>query len=145
MFLHTCVNKNSTGVIRAAPSRGSSCGECYIGPVHKTGSRWRDTRARNHTSVTRSAFGTAQRLRERGCELLRERLDWLDSGRDDVLRFARPNGWQIITNFGLEPVEIGTEAAAAVVLASRPLEGSLLPGEATVWLAPAEVAPTAEE
>ncbi len=63
------------------------------------------------------------------------------TGRADVLRVVRPNGWRIITNFGTEPFELGRDAAAAAVLSSRPLDGTALPGEATVWLA----APTMEQ
>lgn len=67
-----------------------------------------------------------------------ETLEWIETGRSDVLRFARPNGWQIVTNFGTEPFDLGADAAD-VVLASIPLEGSVLLGEATAWLAPASL------
>mgnify|MGYP001187648531 FL=1 len=65
-----------------------------------------------------------------------ERLEWIDTGRDDVLRFARPNGWQVITNFGdqpypLEPYPEGEEAD--VVLTSTPHEGAVAP-QSTVWI-----------
>jgi len=53
-----------------------------------------------------------------------------------VLRFTRPNGWEVVSNFGTEPFDLGG-AAADVVLTSVPLEGSALPGEATAWIAPA--------
>jgi alpha-glucosidase len=72
-----------------------------------------------------------------------ERLEWEETGRDDVLRIRRPNGWEIITNFGEGPFEIGAEAAAAAILSSRALDGTALPGETTVWLAPASTAPAA--
>lgn len=65
-----------------------------------------------------------------------ETLEWIDTGRADVLRFARPNGWQVVSNFGAEPFDLGADAADAV-LASLPLEGSALPGESTAWIAPA--------
>jgi alpha-glucosidase len=54
-----------------------------------------------------------------------------------VLRFARPNGWQIVTNFGSEPFDLGTDADQ-VVLGS--LEAGAVPADSTVWIAPAGVA-----
>jgi alpha-glucosidase len=65
-----------------------------------------------------------------------ESLEWIETGRADVLRFVRPNGWQIVANFGAEPFALAADAEH-VVLASAPLEGSTLPGEATAWIAPA--------
>ncbi|OJU39030.1 MAG: alpha-amylase [Microbacterium sp. 69-10] len=64
-----------------------------------------------------------------------ESLEWLETGRVDVLRFARPNGWQVVTAFGTEPFELGSDAER-VVLSSLPLVGGTLPGEATAWIAP---------
>ena len=59
-----------------------------------------------------------------------ETLDWIETGRDDVLRFARPNGWQVVTNFGAEPF--------ALAAGEEPVLGTLVdgavPGESTVWL-----------
>ncbi|MFT4295916.1 MAG: alpha-amylase family glycosyl hydrolase [Micropruina sp.] len=60
-----------------------------------------------------------------------EELEWLETGRDDVLRFRRPNGWEVITNFGTEPFEIG---AGEVLLTSTESADGVLPGEATAWL-----------
>lgn len=62
-----------------------------------------------------------------------ERLEWHDTGRADVLRFSRPNGWQVVTNFGTEPFDLGADADA-LVLTSQPLRARALPGEATAWL-----------
>ncbi|WP_298866353.1 glycoside hydrolase family 13 protein [uncultured Microbacterium sp.] len=64
-----------------------------------------------------------------------EELAWIRSGRADVLRFARPNGWQVVTNFGAEPFELGSDAAD-VVLSTQPLSDGALLGEATAWIAP---------
>lgn len=64
-----------------------------------------------------------------------ETLEWIETGRPDVLRFARPNGWQVVANFGVEPFTLGADAAD-VVLGSAPLAGPLLPGETAVWIAP---------
>ncbi|MFC7622404.1 hypothetical protein [Microlunatus sp. GCM10028923] len=59
-----------------------------------------------------------------------ESLTWLDTGRDDVLAFRRPNGWTCISNFGSEPYPLTGEQ---VLLASAPLAGDALPGATTVW------------
>ncbi|NQX27149.1 alpha-amylase [Microbacteriaceae bacterium VKM Ac-2854] len=60
-----------------------------------------------------------------------ESLEWLPSA-SDVLHFARPNGWQSITNFGAEPVPL---PAGGVLLSSCRLEGgNLLPPNTTAWL-----------
>jgi len=64
-----------------------------------------------------------------------ESLEWLETGRADVLRFARPNGWQVVTNFGAEPFPLGT-ADEHIVLASLPFADGILPGESTAWIAP---------
>lgn len=60
-----------------------------------------------------------------------EQLEWIETGRDDVLRFSRPNGWEVVTNFGSEPFALGN---APVLLSSGPLHDGVLPGETTVWL-----------
>ncbi|MFC5929223.1 alpha-amylase [Cryobacterium melibiosiphilum] len=92
-----------------------------------------------------------------------EHLEWIPSGRADVLRFRRPNGWQVVTNFGTEPypidavgttgtavpADVGETIAASgtadtavssgradMLIASRPLAAGILPGEATVWFGP---------
>jgi alpha-glucosidase len=63
-----------------------------------------------------------------------ERLTWLETGRDDVLWFARPNGWQVVTNFGTDPFALPREAE--VVLSSGGSAGGSVPGETTVWIGP---------
>ncbi|KIP90991.1 alpha-amylase [Microbacterium sp. MEJ108Y] len=82
-------------------------------------------------SSTLALYREALRLRH---ELqTEESLEWIETGRADVLRFARPNGWQIVTNFGSEPFDLGADAAD-VVLGSV-VDGAL-PGDSTVWIAP---------
>lgn len=78
-------------------------------------------------SLYRKALGLRHQLQTD------ETLEWQDTGREDVLRFARPNGWQTISNFGTEPFPLGGDADA-VVLATEPLRDGALPGEATAWL-----------
>lgn len=63
-----------------------------------------------------------------------ESLEWIETGRDDVLEYRRPNGWTVVTNFGVEPFALPGDRRSS--LASGPLAGGALPGETTVWLAP---------
>jgi len=80
---------------------------------------------------TLSLYRQALRLRR---ELLTgESLEWVETGRDDVLRFRRPNGWEMVSNFGAEPFAL---PAGRIVLSSGPVT-DVLPGETTVWLTPA--------
>lgn len=59
-----------------------------------------------------------------------ETLTWLPVDHDHVLRFIRPNGWEVVANFGATPVPL---PAGQVVLSSGPV-GESIPGETTVWL-----------
>jgi len=58
-----------------------------------------------------------------------ESLEWAPTWRPDVLRFVRPNGWEVITNFGSEPYPLEREP----VLTSGPLEAGVLPAATTAW------------
>lgn len=60
-----------------------------------------------------------------------EELTWLESPNGEVLHFSRPGGWQVVTNFGTEPVELPT---GELLVSSGPLEGRRLPANSTVWL-----------
>ena len=60
-----------------------------------------------------------------------ETLEWVDSGREDVLWYRRPNGWEIVTNFGEEPFRMDFSES---VLASSPAGAGELPGGTTAWL-----------
>ena len=62
-----------------------------------------------------------------------ERLEWVETGRDDVLRFRRSNGWETVTNFGTDEFDLG---AAADRVALGALRDGHLPAETTVWLSP---------
>ena len=65
-----------------------------------------------------------------------EQLTWVETGREDVLWFSRPGGWQVVTNFGAEPFALPADAAADVVLTSSGDAAADVPGETTVWIAP---------
>ncbi len=60
-----------------------------------------------------------------------EQLEWVDAGRDDVLWYRRPGGWEVVTNFGDEPYPLDLSGA---VLASSPGGAGELAGASTVWL-----------
>ena len=76
-------------------------------------------------------YRRALRLRH---ELLAgEHLEWLDTGRPDVLRFARHAGWHVVTNFGTTDVPLD---GAEVLLSSGPVRHDVVPAETTVWVAP---------
>lgn len=60
-----------------------------------------------------------------------EELTWITNENPNVLHFARPNGWSVVTNFGSAAVELPT---GTVALSSTALENGKLPANATVWL-----------
>ena len=70
-------------------------------------------------------------MRLRGSLQTEEQLKWLNHRNDAVLHFIRPNGWQSITNFGTEPVDL---PAGTVVVSSSPLKNGKLPADTTAWI-----------
>lgn len=62
-----------------------------------------------------------------------EELEWVANTNADVLHFARPNGWNVVTNFGETAVVL---PAGTVAVSSVPLEDGKLPANATAWLRP---------
>ncbi|MDR1766949.1 MAG: glycoside hydrolase family 13 protein [Propionibacteriaceae bacterium] len=58
------------------------------------------------------------------------KLEWIDSPAD-TLHFRR-GGWRVFTNFGDAPAPL---PAGRVALTTAPLDGGLVPGAATVWMA----------
>jgi alpha-glucosidase len=60
-----------------------------------------------------------------------ERLEWLETGRDDVLAFRRPNGWTSVTVFGDVPYRL---PSGELLLASAPVADGALSGVGTAWL-----------
>jgi alpha-glucosidase len=71
-----------------------------------------------------------------------ERLEWINTGRADVLHFRRPNGWEVVTNFGSEayalPPGRGEQDGTEVLIASSPLENGAIGADTTVWLRAAQ-------
>lgn len=78
-------------------------------------------------ALYRRALGLRHRLQGE------ERLEWIETGRDDVLHFARPNGWEVIANFGATPFRLDGEPVLSSATDTTP---GVVPGETTVWLAP---------
>ncbi|MFC8304368.1 glycoside hydrolase family 13 protein [Specibacter sp. NPDC057265] len=60
-----------------------------------------------------------------------EELVWVTNSNPDVLHFARPNGWNVVTNFGKTAVAL---PEGTIALSSVPLEAGMLPADATAWL-----------
>ena len=60
-----------------------------------------------------------------------EELEWVPSARPDVVHFRRPFGWEVVMNFGTEPVDLPD---GVPLVASGRLDHGRLPGETTVWL-----------
>ena len=60
-----------------------------------------------------------------------ETLEWLETGRNDVVAFRRPNGWTSVTNFGTEAYEL---PAGEVLVSSAPITANSLPGATTAWI-----------
>jgi alpha-glucosidase len=84
-----------------------------------------ETQEDSTLSLYRRALGLRSQLQTA------EALEWLETGRPDVLAFRRPNGWTSVTNFGTEIFEL---QAGKVLVASSPLQAGSLPGATTVWL-----------
>jgi len=56
---------------------------------------------------------------------------WVSGDPDEVLHFARSDGWHSVTNFGSRPHEL---PAGETLLSSAPLDHGLLPQDTTAWL-----------
>jgi alpha-glucosidase len=61
-----------------------------------------------------------------------EHLRWIETGREDVLQFARPNGWTVVTNFGTEPFDLGNVETLVTSDGATPTAGQVR-GESTAW------------
>jgi len=76
-----------------------------------------------------SLYRRALELRDR---LQSEELfEWVKTGVDDVLRFRRADGWEVVTNFGDRAFSMDLTDA---VLTSSPGGPGELPAASTVWL-----------
>jgi len=89
-----------------------------------------DTQAADPDSML-ALYRAALRARATRRGLADDTLTWLESS-DGVLAFSRASGFSCVVNLGAEPVPLPPHDE--LVLASGPLEGSLLPGDTAVWL-----------
>ena len=120
------------------PLPWSSAGPSFgfgSGPAHLPQPAWMAGYAvaeqEDDPGSTLHLYRRALRLRR---ELLAgEDLEWRDTGRPDVLRFARHGGWEVVTNFGTTDVPLD---GAEVLLSSGPVRHDVVPAETTVWVAP---------
>jgi alpha-glucosidase len=76
-------------------------------------------------------YRAALRLRREHPALGDGAMTWLDSGADE-LTFVREPGFCFAANLGHKPVSLPSDSR--ILLASGPLDGSLLPGDTAVWL-----------
>lgn len=60
-----------------------------------------------------------------------EVLEWGGLDADEVLHLVRPGGWESVTNFGSEQVDL---PQGEVLLVSAPLEDGRLSGRSTAWI-----------
>ena len=60
-----------------------------------------------------------------------EVLEWGGLDADEVLHLVRPGGWESVTNFGSESVDL---PQGEVLLVSAPLEDGRLSGRSTAWI-----------
>ena len=79
-----------------------------------------------------------------------ESLEWLGSPAANVVHYRRPNGWEVVTNFGAAPAQLpsGVDLQVLVLSSAAPTapggeavaaEGAvegMIAGETTLWLAP---------
>lgn len=113
---------------RTGPSMGFGTGSCR--PPQP---RWFEQYC---VEVQEAAPDSTLKLYRRALALRRtlrtdEGLEWLPSGRPDVLIFRRPNGWVNVTSFGDEPFRL---PAGEVVLASVRVRDRTLTGVGSAWL-----------
>ncbi len=60
-------------------------------------------------------------------------------GCDPLTHYRRPNGWEVLTNFGAAPTPLpaGVGSATVVLSSGAPwAAGDFIPAETTLWLAP---------
>lgn len=65
-----------------------------------------------------------------------ETLEWVETGQADVLWFRRPNGWQVVTNFGPAPYTLAEGPIALSSSTDTPLGSGVVAPESTAWITP---------
>ena len=90
-----------------------------------------DGKAGSTLELYRAALGWRRKLQAE------ESLEWLSEAAATVVRYRRPNGWEVLTNFGGAPAKLPSGVdLSKVVLSSGAPAGGILPGETTIWLTP---------
>ena len=68
-----------------------------------------------------------------------EALQWISAPDASLAHYRRPNGWEVLTNFGTTPADLPAGLdAARIVVASGGItrDPAQIPGETTFWIAP---------
>ena len=69
-----------------------------------------------------------------------EALEWLSAPTDAVAHYRRPNGWEVVTNFGAVPAALpaGVDLSKVVLSSGDAPTAStkLIQGETSLWLTP---------
>jgi alpha-glucosidase len=68
-----------------------------------------------------------------------ESLQWVSAPDAVLAHYRRPNGWEVLTNFGAIPVELpeGLDAARIVMASGAlPVASTMVPAETTLWFTP---------
>jgi alpha-glucosidase len=60
-----------------------------------------------------------------------ERLEWVETGNEEVLHFKRPGGWEVVLNGGKKAVPM---PKGKVLLRSGGTSDTEIEGESCVWL-----------
>ncbi len=90
-----------------------------------------DGTAGSTLEMYRAALGWRRKLQAE------ESLEWLSEAAASVVRYRRPNGWEVLTNFGAAPAKLptGVDLSKVVLSSGEPADGTI-PAETTLWLAP---------
>ncbi len=90
-----------------------------------------DGTAGSTLEMYRAALGWRRKLQAE------ESLEWLSEAAASVVRYRRPNGWEVLTNFGAAPAKLpaGVDLSKVVLSSGEPADGAI-PAETTLWLAP---------
>ena len=80
-------------------------------------------------------------LKLRGSLQTAETLQWLSDPAATLVRYRRPNGWQVVTNFAADAAVLppGVDPGKVVLRSGGPgteTAAGTIPGETTLWLAP---------
>lgn len=71
-----------------------------------------------------------------------ESLEWLSAPEATVVHYRRPNGWEVISNFGADDAQLPSDVDLSKVVLSSGEAGAVeaaggtIPAETTLWLAP---------